>query len=84
MEISPISGIRIMPTAKVPPKDSDLARVQDMDNSQKPGDDTYSGGGKKSAGGQDDENEEVEEGGEGQSSIPTSEDRPTAKVNYFA
>lgn len=84
MEISPISGIRILPVAKVPPADSDLSRVQDIDNSSKPGEDTYSGGGKKSAGGQDDENEEAEENVEGQSSIPTSEDGPTAKINYFA
>jgi len=50
MEISPISGIRAMPVVKVPPADSDLTRVLDVEDSFRPGDDNYSGSGGKAAG----------------------------------
>ena len=84
MEISPIPGIRSMPVVKVPPADSDLSRVFDIENSSKPGDDTYSGSGKKSAGGQDDETENLEESREVESPPPVPDDQPSAQINYFA
>ena len=87
MEISPISGIRVMPVVKAPPAESNLSRVANIDNSANPGDDTYSGSGKKSAGGQDDENqdtEQIEKGPEAESAAPTSEAEPGPKINYFA
>jgi hypothetical protein len=87
MEISPISGIRAMPVVKVPPADSEISRVFDVEDSSGPGDDTYSGNGRKASGGQDDENEEdglVEEGAEveshGRGAGPV-EDR---QIDYFA
>ena len=84
MEIGPISGIRVLPAVKVPPADSDLSRVFDIENSAKPGDDTYSGSGKKSSGGQDDESEEIDQGGEESSGAPAPEDGSTGQVNFFA
>jgi hypothetical protein len=84
MEISPIPGIRSMPVVKAPPVYSDLSRVFDIENSSKPGDDTYSGSGKKSSGGQDDENENLEESREVESPAPVPDDEPSAQINYFA
>ena len=84
MEISPIPGIRSMPVVKVPPPDSDLSRVFDIENSSKPGDDSYSGSGKKTAGGQDDESENLEESREVEAPAPPPDDEPSAQINYFA
>jgi hypothetical protein len=87
MEISPIAGIRVMPVVKVPPADSDLSRVFDIENSSKPDEDTYSGGGKKASGGQDDENEDdelVEEGVEEESHGPAVGRVEGRQVDYFA
>ena len=58
MEISPIPGIRALPSVKAPPTDLRLSAVFDIENSSGPGDDTYSGSGRKASGGQDDEDEE--------------------------
>jgi len=84
MEISPITGIRVLPVVKIPPADPDLSRVFDIENSANPGDDTYSGSGKKSSGGQDDESEEVEESGEGETSAPAPEGDSITQINFFA
>jgi hypothetical protein len=84
MEISPITGIRALPVVKTPPVDSDISRVFDIENSSKPGDDSYSGSGKKSAGGQDDEDEALEESREVESPASAPDDKPTAQFNYFA
>jgi hypothetical protein len=84
MEISPIAGIRTLPVVKVPPADSDLSRVFDIENSSKPGDDSYSGSGKKSGGGQDDESEILEESREVESPGSVPDDEPSAQIKYFA
>ena len=84
MEISPISGIRAMPVVKTPPVDSDISRVFNIENSSKPGDDSYSGSGKKSAGGQDDESENLEESREVESVQQPAEDDKSAQIDYFA
>jgi hypothetical protein len=84
MEISPITGIRALPVLRTPPADSDISRVFDIENSSKPGDDSYSGSGKKSAGGQDDEEEAIEVGREVESPASAPSDEPSAQVNYFA
>ncbi len=84
MEISPIAGIRAMPVVKVPPLESGITRVLDIDNSSKPGDDTYSGNRKKAAGGEDDEAEDLEEGGDVEPSAQPEESSPLPEVDYFA
>jgi hypothetical protein len=88
MEISPIRGIRMLPAAKVPPADSDLSRVFDIENSARPGDDTYSGSGKKSAGGEDEETETVEaetiEESREAAAPAAPEEASDSKVNFFA
>ena len=99
MGITPISGIRPLQVVKTPPVDSDISKVFDIENSSRPGDDSYSGNGKKSPGGQDDDPEAPEESMEAESmkaerteaeskevAGPTSssDDEPTAQINYFA
>jgi len=84
MEISPIAGIRAMPVMKVPPANSGLSKVFDIENSSKPGDDSYSGSGKKAAGGEDDEGNELEQGVEGESAVQVAENGRVAQVDYFA
>ena len=85
MEISPIAGIRAMPVMKVPPANSGLSKVFDIENSSKPGDDSYSGSGKKAAGGrEDDEGDELEQGVEGESAVQVAENGRVAQVDYFA
>jgi hypothetical protein len=84
MEISPITGIRAMQVVKVPPADSGLSKVFDIENSSKPGDDSYSGNRKKAAGGEDDETEEMEEEVDNESSALPAQVSPTTQINYFA
>jgi hypothetical protein len=84
MEISPIAGIRAMPVVKVPPADSGLSKVFDIENSSKPGDDSYSGNGKKAAGGEDDEAEELEAGIDNESPSQPDQVSSTTQINYFA
>ncbi len=87
MEISPIAGIRVMPVVKVPPADSDLSRVFDIQNSSKPDEDTYSGSGKKASGGQDDENEAdelIDEGVEEEPHAQAVARIEGRQIDYFA
>jgi len=84
MEISPIAGIRAMPVVKIPPKESGLSKVFDVENSSQPGDDSYSGNGKKTSGGQDDETDELEGGMEGDSGGQTSGNLAVTQINFFA
>ena len=82
MEISPVTGIRVLPVVKVPPADSDLSRVFDIENAARSGDDTYSGDGKRTSGGQDDESEEGEEGREEEPA--ETEGEAVGQINFFA
>ena len=84
MEISPIPGIRALPSVKTPPADPELSRVFDIENSSQPGDDSYTGNGKKAAGGQDDEADELEEGLEAERVSRATEDGRGTRVNFFA
>ena len=84
MGISPIAGIRAMPVVKIPPKESGLSKVFDVENSSAPRDDSYSGNGKKASGGQDDEAEELEDAAEGESGGQAEERGPGTQGNYFA
>jgi hypothetical protein len=84
MEISPITGIRAMPVMKVPPAGPGLTAVFDIENSSKPGDDSYSGSGKKAAGGEDDEGAEPEEGSEVEPGMQGAGNGRTTQIDYFA
>lgn len=85
MEISPITGIRVIPVVKVPAADSDLSRVVEIENSSKPDDDTYSGNGKKASGGQDNEDDErVEEDTDAEPSGQAVERVEDSQIDYFA
>jgi hypothetical protein len=84
MEISPIAGIRAMPLVKIPPAESGLSKVFDVENSSKPNDDSYSGNGKKSAGGQDDETDDLEEGNDVVSGDHAAEHGRISQIDYFA
>ena len=84
MEISPITGIRALPVVKVPPADAGLSKVFDIENSSKPGDDSYSGNRKKAAGGEDDEDEEIEEESDNESSAEPERAVTVTQINYFA
>jgi hypothetical protein len=83
MEISPISGIRVLPVRKVPPAESGLSAVFDIVNTPKPDNDSYSDNGKKAAGGQDDEADDLEDS-ETEPSAATPESGRGAQINYFA
>ncbi|HUV71344.1 MAG TPA: hypothetical protein VMW15_16930 [Terracidiphilus sp.] len=86
MEISPIAGIRVMSVVKIPPADSDLSRVFDVENSSRPDEDTYTGSGKKAAGGQDDEDDDDELVEEGAENVPVRravEHVRGAQIDYF-
>ncbi len=84
MEISPITGMRILPVVKVPPADAGLSKVFDIENSSQAGDDSYSGSRKKAAGGEDDDAEVTEEGMGGESAVESEPARPVTQINYFA
>jgi len=84
MGISPVAAIRAMPVVKTPPKESGLSKVLDVENSSRPGDDSYSGNGKEASGGQDNEAEELEGAAENESSEQAGELAQGTQVNYFA
>jgi hypothetical protein len=69
---------------KAPQADSDLSRVFDIENSSKPGDDSYSGNAKNAAGGEDDDSEELDELIDTEPRPQPAEDGPTTQVNFFA
>ena len=84
MEISPIAGIRAMPVVKVPPADTELSALFEIENSAGPGDDSYSGSGKKAGGGQDAESDELEDGIEAVSGGNAAENGQGTQISYFA
>jgi hypothetical protein len=55
MEISPIPGIRALPTVKTQPDDPRLSANFQIEPSRAPADDSYSSSNQNAAGGQDDE-----------------------------
>jgi hypothetical protein len=83
MEISPIAGIRAMPVMKVPKADPELSAVFDIENSSKPGDDSYTGSGKKAAGGEDDDDADLEDSLEAESAVQAAEKGQGTQINYF-
>jgi hypothetical protein len=61
MEISPIPGIRALPTLKPPKNSPQLSAIFEIENAFGPQQDTYSNGGRNLAGGLDDESVEQDE-----------------------
>jgi hypothetical protein len=61
MEISPIPGIRALPTVKPPKNSPQLSAVFEIENAFGPQQDTFSYSGGKTASGQDNETSEQEE-----------------------
>lgn len=60
MEISPIIGIRNLPTVKVPPAEAGISADFEIKAAVGLGDDSYTGSGKKAAGGDEPEDEELD------------------------
>jgi len=84
MEISPIIGIRVMPTVKTPPAESALTAIFDIDATAKPGDDTYSGAKKKGAGAEESDEEVLDADTEAPRTFVPTEDGLARNINYFA
>ena len=84
MEISPITGIRVMPAAKAQSAEAGLTAYFYIDATARPGDDRYTGGGKKAAGAEEDEPEDSGEDLEVQAAMTPPEDHPAGSINYFA
>lgn len=84
MDITPISAIRPITTAKPFPSAPDLSRVFEVEYLGQPADDEYTPGNRKSARGLEDEEEEADEEIEVvNEDLPLSLE-PFVKVNYFA
>ena len=84
MEISPIAGIRVTPVQKVPPADSDLSGVYQVENAARSGDDTYNGSGRKASGGQDDDDDAFELAEEDEAPAHGFEYGRRIKISYLA
>jgi hypothetical protein len=84
MEISPVTGISVMPAAKVQSEQAGLTAYFYIDSSARSGDDRYSGGGKSAAGADEDEHEESAESLETQPDAMPGEDGSVSSINYFA
>lgn len=84
MEISPIIGIRVMPTVRTPPAESALSAIFDIEATAKPGDDSYSSARKKAAGAEESEDEELDAEMEAPRSFVPSEDGLARNINYIA
>ena len=85
MEISPIAGIQVLPITKPQRPDSELSAVFDIENSSKPGDDSYTGSSKKAAGGEDDEDaEDAEQDEAAEPAAQETETGSVARISYFA
>jgi len=84
MEISPIIGIRVMPTVKAPPAESGLSAIFDIEATAKPGDDSYSSARKKAAGAEESEDEQLDTETEAARPLVPSEDGLARSINYFA
>jgi len=90
MEISPISGVRIIPTFKSRETDLGLTDVFEVENSSRSGDETYSPSGNKAAGGSEDDEEksedqaESESGSEEQQAADDNADGEKREISFFA
>ncbi|MGD0941049.1 MAG: hypothetical protein ABR905_15195 [Terracidiphilus sp.] len=90
MEISPISGIRIVPTFRSRETDLGLTDVFEIEGSSRSGDETYSPSGNKATGGFEDDEATTDDQAEAESSDEaTSEaEKPADKgmrvISYFA
>ena len=82
MEISPIPGIRALPTVKPPKNSPQLSAVFEIENAFGPQQDSFAHSGRKMVGGQDDETVEQEEASD--STEETSASDSGATVNLIA
>jgi len=86
MEISPIAGIRVMPSWKERPVDTELPALYDVESAARPGDDAYTPHGKKAAGAEENEEEQAEgaeESGAPEASAGPGE-KPASQISFFA
>jgi len=84
MEISPITGIRVMPAAKEQSAEAGLTAYFYIDPTARSGDDRYTGGQRKAAGAEEDEPEESGDALEVQPAMTLPEESPANSINYFA
>jgi hypothetical protein len=82
MEISPIPGIRALPTVKPAKNSLQLSAVFEIENAFGPQQDTFSHGGRKLPGGHDDDAVEQEEAARSTEESSASENGST--VNLIA
>ena len=83
MEISPITGIRVMPAAKAQSEQAGLTAYFYIDSTARSGDDRYTGGGKKAAGAEENDPEDSDEL-EVQPEVLPGDDSSASSINYFA
>jgi hypothetical protein len=87
MEISPISGIRVLPVWKTPTTDPELAGVFDIENFARIGDETYSPSENRSANNFSDDDDNFDEKPAGQqmeSAMAVYESRFGRRISIFA
>jgi hypothetical protein len=82
MEISPITGIRVLPVIKTHGTEQRITAIFDLENSSGPLDETSAHNGRNPAGGQDDEPDESED--QAESPQEESGDDSGPIVNLFA
>lgn len=83
MEISPMSGIRVMPAAKAQSEQAGLTAYFYIDSTARSGDDRYTGGGKKAAGAEENDPDDSDELEVQPDPLP-GEDGSAGTINYFA
>jgi hypothetical protein len=84
MEIGPVTESRALSVFKVPPVDSGLSEVFDIENFARIKDETYSPSGGESAGGSEDEFEDLEDQEEAESAGKALENGDAPKISFFA
>ncbi len=90
MEISPISGVRIVPAFKSRETDLGLTDVFEVERSSRTGDETYSPGGNKAASGFEDDEDTAEDREESDSQVEAkpkagkSLDGARQEISFFA
>jgi hypothetical protein len=90
MEISPISGVRIVPTFKSRETDLGLTDVFEVEGSSRAGDETYSPSGNKAAGGSEEDEGTAEDQAESESgsgaeqAADESTDGEKREISFFA
>lgn len=84
MEISPITGIRALPSIKAPAAVPELRGIFEVEYSARTGDETYSSSGGKSERGLEDEEDDLEDGSEAELKVHALEQGVGRQISYFA